>query len=161
VTPPDPMPWSGVVDRVEAICLALPEATMRSEAWGRLFNIRRNTFCFLTARATPERTYVPLVVLRTDPEERKVLLEIGPPYFDSRGGFGRIEVLLDDDTDWEEIRELVTESYRTLAPKKLIARLDDMPATAETADLDAAPPGQRLPGSEDDIGQRDDGKADE
>lgn len=29
-----------------------------------------------------------------------------------------------DDTDWEEMRELVTESYRTLAPKKLSALLD-------------------------------------
>jgi hypothetical protein len=34
--------------------------------------------------------------------------------------------LADDtnDTDWEEIRELVTESYRVLAPKKLTALLD-------------------------------------
>lgn len=135
MTQPDPMPWSGVVDRVEAICLALPEATMRSEDWGRLFNIRRDTFCFLTARKTPEGTYLPLVVLRTDPEERKALLAIGPPYFDSRGGFGRIEVLLNDATDWAEIRELVTESYRTLAPKKLIALLDDMPATAHPDNL--------------------------
>ena len=39
-------------------------------------------------------------------------------------GRDRIRVLLTDDTDWEEIRELVTESYRILAPKKLIARLD-------------------------------------
>jgi hypothetical protein len=29
-------------------------------------------------------------------------------------------VLLTDDTEWEEIRELVTESYRVLAPKKFI-----------------------------------------
>ena len=28
------------------------------------------------------------------------------------------------DTDWEEIRELVTDSYRRLAPKKLTALLD-------------------------------------
>ena len=35
-----------------------------------------------------------------------------------------IGVLLTDDTDWEEIRELVTESYRILAPKKLTALLD-------------------------------------
>jgi hypothetical protein len=33
-------------------------------------------------------------------------------------------VWLGDDTDWEEIGELVTESYRRLAPKKLTARLD-------------------------------------
>jgi hypothetical protein len=34
-------------------------------------------------------------------------------------------VLLTADTDWEEIRELVTESYRVLAPKKLSALLKE------------------------------------
>jgi hypothetical protein len=33
-------------------------------------------------------------------------------------------VFLTDDTDWEEIRGLVTESYRVLAPKRLAAQLD-------------------------------------
>jgi hypothetical protein len=33
-------------------------------------------------------------------------------------------VVLTDATDWEEIRELVTESYRILAPKNLTALLD-------------------------------------
>jgi hypothetical protein len=33
-------------------------------------------------------------------------------------------VWLTDDTGWDEIRELVTESYRVLAPKKLTAMLD-------------------------------------
>jgi hypothetical protein len=33
-------------------------------------------------------------------------------------------VLLTGDTDWTEIRELVIESYRILAPKKLTALLD-------------------------------------
>jgi hypothetical protein len=41
-----------------------------------------------------------------------------------RGGRDRIGVLLADDPDWDEIRELVTESYRILAPKKLIKLLD-------------------------------------
>jgi hypothetical protein len=124
VTESVPSSWWDVGERVEAMCLALPEVTMRSHGWPRLFNIRRDTFCLLGAREKPDGGFVPMVVLRTDPEERKVLLAIGPPYFDSRAGFGRVEVLLDDDTDWEEIRELVTESYRTLAPKKLIALLD-------------------------------------
>jgi predicted DNA-binding protein (MmcQ/YjbR family) len=33
-------------------------------------------------------------------------------------------VVLGDDTNWDEICELVTESYRILAPKKLSALLD-------------------------------------
>jgi hypothetical protein len=63
-------------------------------------------------------------VLHADPEERKALLSCGHPFFASQAGRDRIGVLLTDDTDWEEIRELVTDSYRALAPKKLAALLD-------------------------------------
>ncbi|MGH9105096.1 MAG: hypothetical protein ACRDZX_04520 [Acidimicrobiales bacterium] len=52
---------------------------------------------------------------------------IGHPYF-SRGSWddrlGRIAVLLDATTDWDEIAELATDSYRLTAPKKLVAQLD-------------------------------------
>jgi hypothetical protein len=34
-------------------------------------------------------------------------------------------VWLTDDTDWTEVRELVTESYRSLAPKKLTDLLEE------------------------------------
>ncbi len=52
------------------------------------------------------------------------MLSTGFPFFASRAGGDRIVVVLTDDTDWEEIRELVTDSYRILAPKKLAALLD-------------------------------------
>ena len=68
------------------------------------------------AREGPTGKPVPLLVLRADPDEREALLSIGRPFFASRAGRDRIAVLLTDDTDWEEIRELVTESYRVLAP---------------------------------------------
>ena len=63
-------------------------------------------------------------MLRAGPDEREALLSIGYPFFASRAGRNRIVVVLTGDTDWEEIRELVTESYRMLAPKKLTALLD-------------------------------------
>jgi hypothetical protein len=63
-------------------------------------------------------------VLRADPDEREALLSIGRPFLASRADRDRIGVLLTGDTDWEEIHELVTESYRVLAPKKLTALLD-------------------------------------
>ncbi len=78
----------------------------------------------LVAVEDPTGRPVPLLVLRADAHEREALLSIGHPFFASRAGRDRIGVLLTDDTDWEEIRELVTESYRVLAPKKLTARLD-------------------------------------
>jgi hypothetical protein len=54
---------------------------------------------------------------------REALLSIGHPFFASRAGRDRVVVMLTDDTDWEEIGELVTDSYRILAPKKLTALL--------------------------------------
>ena len=52
------------------------------------------------------------------------MLAIGRPFFPTRLGPDRIAVALIRETDWEELRELVTESYRILAPKKLSALLD-------------------------------------
>jgi hypothetical protein len=120
------------LERVSTPCLALPEVTVRvdysltrtrSTAWS--FDIRRRSFCLLVAVEEPTGKPVPLLVLRADPGEREALLSIGHPFFAPRAGGDRIGVLLTDDTDWEEIRELVIESYRVLAPKKLTALLDE------------------------------------
>jgi hypothetical protein len=117
-----------IFERVSRLCLALPEVTVRVDAsltrarsTAYSFDIRRRSFCLLVAREGPTGTHVPLLVLRTDPDERDALLSIGHPFFASRAGHDRIVVRLTDGTDWDEIRELVTESYRRLAPKKLTA----------------------------------------
>ena len=78
----------------------------------------------LVAKAGPTGEPVPFLVLRSDSEEREALLSMGRSFFAPRAGPGRIGVLITKDTDWEEIRELITESYRALAPKKLSALLD-------------------------------------
>jgi hypothetical protein len=120
-----------IVERVRTLCLALPAVTVRTDyslvrarSTAQSFDIRRRSFCLLVAREDPAGQPVPLLVLRANPEERKALLSIGHPFFASRAGRDRIVVLLTDDTDWAEIRELVIESYRILAPKKLTALLD-------------------------------------
>jgi hypothetical protein len=78
----------------------------------------------LVAWEGPAGQPVPLLVLRAGPGEREALLSMGHPFFAPRAGRDRIGVLLTGDTDLEEIRELVTDSYRILAPKKLTALLD-------------------------------------
>jgi predicted DNA-binding protein (MmcQ/YjbR family) len=119
-----------IVERIRTLCLALPEVTMRvdysevrqrSTAWS--YDIRRRSFCLLVAREGATGQPVPLLVLRASPEEREALLAVGHPFFAPRAGRNRIGVLLTGATDWAEIRELVIESYRILAPKKLIALL--------------------------------------
>ena len=120
-----------IVERIRTLCLALPEVTMRvdesltrTRSAARSFDIRRRSFCLLVAWADPTGEAVPRLVLRVDPDEREVLLAGGHPFSASRAGRDRIVVVLTDDTDWGEIRELVIESYRMLAPKKLSALLD-------------------------------------
>jgi hypothetical protein len=120
-----------IVERVRTLCLALPEVTVRvdesltrtrSTAWS--FDIRRRSFCLLVAFEDTTGKPVTQLVLRADPDECEALLSAGHPFFASRAGPDRIRVLLTDDKDWKEIRELVTESYRILAPKRLTALLD-------------------------------------
>jgi YjbR len=120
-----------IVERVGTMCLGLPEVTVRVDhsltgerSTAQSFDIRQRSFCLLVAREGLTGKPVPLLVLRADPDEREALLALGRPFFAPRAGRDRIGVLITDDTDWEEIRELVTESYRVLAPKKLSALLD-------------------------------------
>jgi predicted DNA-binding protein (MmcQ/YjbR family) len=121
-----------VLARVSTICLALPEVTVRVDAslirarsTAHSFDVRRRSFCLLVAAEGRTGQPVPVLVLRADPDECDVLLAMGHPYFLPRAGRGRIGVRLTDDTDWEEVRELVTESYRRLAPKKLTVLLEE------------------------------------
>lgn len=126
--------WAGIPveipqeiqDRVRILCLALPEVTVhvdesrsntRSTAYS--FDIRRRSFCLLVAAKDPTGKPIPRLVLRADPDDREALLSLGHPYFTPRAGRPRLGVLLTENTDWDEIRELVTESYRVIAPKKL------------------------------------------
>jgi len=120
-----------IVERIRALCLALPEVTVRvddslssARSTAHSFEIRQRSFCLLVAREGSTGKPVPLLVLRAGTEEREALLSIGHPFFASRARADRIVVVLTGDTDWDEIRELVIESYRILAPKKLIALLD-------------------------------------
>lgn len=113
-----------IVERVRTLCRSLPETTERVDKWAYAFEIRRRSFCLLVAPEGPDGVPVPLLAMRADPDEREVLIRMGHPFFAPRSGGNRIGVLIDDRTDWDEIGELVTESYRILAPKKLSALLD-------------------------------------
>jgi predicted DNA-binding protein (MmcQ/YjbR family) len=120
-----------IYERVSTLCLALPEVSVRVDAslvrersTAHAFDIRGRPFCLLVAREGPTGKPGTLIVLRTDPDEGEALLSTGPPFFSPRGSRNRIGMWLTADTDWEEIRELVTESYRRLAPKKLTVLLD-------------------------------------
>jgi predicted DNA-binding protein (MmcQ/YjbR family) len=113
----------GPLDRLRAICLALPEAT-EQETWGDpTYRVREKIFAMekggvegrpsLWCKAPPGAQ---AVLVGSEPERFFI-----PPYVGQHGWIG---VWLDVDLDWEEIADLVEESYRMTAPRRLIARLD-------------------------------------
>jgi hypothetical protein len=117
--------------RIRRLCLGLPEVTERIDesrvqerSTAYCFDIRRRPFCLLVAVVDTNGSSLPLLTFRADQDEGEALLSMGLPFFAPRGGRDRVGVWLTEETDWDEIRELVTESYRLLAPKKLIALLE-------------------------------------
>lgn len=110
--------------------MALPEATVRVDAsrtskrsTAYSFDVRGRSFCLLVSVTDPTRAPASLLIVRSEPGEREGLLSVGAPFFAPRAGDDRVGVWLNDSTDWQEIRELVIESYCVLAPKKLIAQI--------------------------------------
>ncbi len=127
---------SEVLDRVRSICLALPE-THEETAWtGIRWRIRTRTIAHLLvvadgkpqshARALGHDGPATVLTFRTPPSEVDAFASMGEPYF--YGGWGRDVVgsVITENTDWEEVEELVTDSYRQMAPQRLVSRLDAM-----------------------------------
>ena len=117
-----------VLTRVLAIGRTLPETEPAQSPVGHELRIRRRIYAYVfSVRGDADDRVSTMLVVRADPDERMVLLAAGHPYFAPRTGRDRVGIVLDDSTDWEEMAELVTESYRLNAPKKLAALLDDAP----------------------------------
>lgn len=110
------------VDRLRAICLAHPEAT-EQETWGDpTFRVRGKIFAMekrgdgrssLWCKAPPGAQ---AVLVGADPAPFFV-----PPYVGHRGWIG---LRLDAEVAWDEVADLVADSYRMTAPKRPAALLD-------------------------------------
>jgi predicted DNA-binding protein (MmcQ/YjbR family) len=110
------------LDRLREICLALPEAIER-ETWGEAtFRVREKIFAMGGSRddgprmCCKARAGLQAALVDADPQRFFV-----PPYVGPKGWIG---VYLNDQTDWDELADLVEESYRMTAPKRLAAQLD-------------------------------------
>ena len=127
-----------VLERLRGICAALPE-TYEEPAWvGVRWRVRKQTFAHVVqvdAASTP--AFEPVKVLLDGPEasvcivtfrsqgpELVALRNAGAPFFYAGWGRDVVGMVLEDRTDWDEVGELLTESYCVLAPKKLVALVD-------------------------------------
>ncbi len=59
------------------------------------------------------------ITFRAEHDEVMALQHLGPPYFKADWGGNVVGMILDDDTDWDEVAELLTDSYCLQAPASL------------------------------------------
>ena len=114
-------PSEDPVARIRSICLALPEAAEQPfgghtapsfRVRGKLFVMISEDLTCMTCKAPPGEQQA---LVGSDPKRFFV-----PAYVGHKGWVG---ARLDMEQDWDELRELIEESYRMTAPKSLSARL--------------------------------------
>lgn len=112
------------VERLRRICLALPEATEKL-SHGTPTWFCRKVFCMfaddhhddgIVGFWAPAAPGVQEAMIEEDPTRF-----FRPPYVGPSGWLG---VRLDVDVDWDEISAIIDDSYRLIAPKKLVGLLD-------------------------------------
>jgi predicted DNA-binding protein (MmcQ/YjbR family) len=111
------------VEQLRKICLSLPEAVEKSfgghsapsfRIGAKLFAMTSEDATAVTFKAAPG---VQEALIASRPERFFV-----PPYVGHKGWVG---ARLDVQQDWEEIAELIEESYRLIAPRRLASLLDE------------------------------------
>jgi hypothetical protein len=119
--PPSPL------TRLRKLCLTLPEAH-EVEAWGEpTFRVRNKLFAMYAAPNNHHGAGRPAVWCKAAPGNQALMVRAEPeryfvpPYV---GPSGWVGVWLDRNPDWSEVKDLMEDSYRLVAPRKLVAVLD-------------------------------------
>jgi predicted DNA-binding protein (MmcQ/YjbR family) len=118
-----------VLTQLRAICAQLPEAREEAAWVGTRWRIRTKTFAHVLtvedgwppayARAAGVDGPVTLLMFRSSGEELDALRHAGTPFFAPVWRADEVGMVLAVDIDWEEVGELVTDSYCVLAPAAL------------------------------------------
>ena len=109
-----------MVRRIAALVADLPQ-TEAEPAWvGVRWRVGPATVCHVFGG----EDQLFRITFRAEADEVMAFEHLGAPYF--RAGWGRnvVGMILDDETDWEELGELLTESYCLMAPRHLVDRVE-------------------------------------
>lgn len=111
------------LERLRAVCLALPEAQETGGVGDPSFKVRDKIFAMRHQHNGRWSVWC-----KTPPGIQPALIASDPSRFFSPpyvGHHGWVGVYLDVPLDWDEIADLITDSYRKTAPKRLSRLLDD------------------------------------
>jgi hypothetical protein len=133
-----------IVDRLRAVSLALPEA-YEEPAWvGTRWCIRKRNFAHVVAVADgwppayaravgadgadapdgADGRRMNVLTFRSSGIELDALGNMGHPFFRPPWAPNIVGLVLDAGVGWDEVAELVTESYCVLAPRNLVELVD-------------------------------------
>ncbi|MGI8646307.1 MAG: MmcQ/YjbR family DNA-binding protein [Nocardioides sp.] len=114
--PEVPEAW---VRRIGAVLTAFPDCREESAWVGVRWRVGPHT----VAHVFGGEDQLCRITFRAEPDEVMAFEHLGAPYF--RSGWGRnvVGLLVDEDTDWDELGELLTDSYCLQAPVALAARV--------------------------------------
>lgn len=110
------------LERLRGICLTFPEAVEAGGVGDPTFKVREKIFAMRHGMDGRPSLWCKAprgaqdVLVRSDPARYFV-----PPYV---GHHGWVGFWLDKEVDWDEAADLIEESYRMTAPKRLVALLD-------------------------------------
>ncbi|MEV0272068.1 MmcQ/YjbR family DNA-binding protein [Hamadaea sp. NPDC050747] len=117
-----------ILVRLRAICRQLPE-TYEEPAWiGVRWRIRQRTVAHVYIRDAEDHC---VMTFRAPGEEIVALVQSGLTFYRADWGDNVVGMIFTAEVDWVEVAELLTESYRIMAPKRLAALVDGPPLLAD------------------------------
>ena len=126
-------PFNDALSRLRLVCLDLPEV-VEEKAWvGIRWCVSKKNFAHLLriqdgwppayAKAADTGGPATVCTFRLSRQHCAAARFARAPYFRPVWFPNIAGVLLEERTDWDELGELIRDSYRVLAPKKLVARM--------------------------------------
>jgi len=112
---------------VRRLCLAMPEVTEGMTHGAETWFVRRRSFAKFVdpEKHRVDEQHVAFWAAAPPGARRELVAEDPRRFFVPRfGGYDWIGMRLDQCVDWLEVREILVDAYRQVAPKFLVTRLD-------------------------------------
>jgi predicted DNA-binding protein (MmcQ/YjbR family) len=117
--------YTQALKQLRSICLALPEA-VEVEAWGHP-TFRAGKKMFAAFGEGVERQQGLSLGVKVGFDRQEELLKdqrFYPSHYAAHQGW--VSLMIDDKTEWNEVRSLLVEAYRQVALKRMLKALDTL-----------------------------------
>lgn len=108
-----------LIRRLDDVFADLPEC-YRERAWvGQRWRVGTATVAHVFGGEDQQLR----LVFRAPEAEMMAFEHLGPSHFKAGWGSNVVGIIFDDDTDWGDVAEMLTDSYCLQAPARLVAQL--------------------------------------